>query len=84
MWRFGLRLGEAGLRRALCGRCCAWCRELGARAMELEVREGNRGRRLGLYSGLGFGVVGRRRGYYRDPAEDAVLMRMELGGSNGQ
>ncbi len=68
---------RSGVARALCGGVVAWCRELGAGALELEVREGNEAA-IGLYGGLGFGVVGRRRGYYREPEEDAVLMRLEL------
>ncbi len=43
----------------------------------LEVREGN-GAALGLYRSLGFLEEGRRRGYYGDPIEDAVLMRLKL------
>jgi [ribosomal protein S18]-alanine N-acetyltransferase len=69
-----------GVAMALCAAVVAWCRELGAGTLELEVREGNEAA-IGLYSGLGFVVVGRRRGYYREPVEDAVLMRMELGDS---
>ena len=46
--------------------------------MELEVRAGSVGA-IALYEGLGFVVVGRRRGYYREPVEDALLMRLELG-----
>ncbi len=68
---------RGGVARALCGGVAEWCRELGAGVLELEVREGNKGA-VALYRGLGFGVAGRRRGYYSDPAEDAVLMRMEL------
>ena len=45
--------------------------------MELEVRAGSAGA-IGLYEGLGFVGVGRRRGYYRDPVDDAVLMRLDL------
>ncbi len=39
----------------------------------LEVREGNAGA-IALYSTLGFAVVGRRRGYYAGPEEDALVM----------
>jgi ribosomal-protein-alanine N-acetyltransferase len=42
------------------------------------VREGNVGA-IALYRQLGFEVEGRRRGYYRDPVEDGVLMRLKLG-----
>ena len=43
----------------------------------LEVRAGNDSA-LGLYGCLGFAEEGRRRGYYADPVEDAVLMRLRL------
>ncbi|MGA8089923.1 MAG: GNAT family N-acetyltransferase [Terracidiphilus sp.] len=43
----------------------------------LEVRAGS-GAALGLYRSLGFTEEGRRRGYYADPVEDAVLMRLPL------
>jgi [ribosomal protein S18]-alanine N-acetyltransferase len=72
---------RGGVAKALCLEVAAWCKELGAGVLELEVREGNEGA-MGLYLRLGFVVVGRRRGYYREPVEDAVLMRLELGGSD--
>jgi [ribosomal protein S18]-alanine N-acetyltransferase len=73
---------EAGARRggvgkALCEAVAAWCRELGAAGLELEVRVGNQAA-IELYAGIGFVAVGRRRGYYSEPVEDAVLMRLEL------
>ena len=39
----------------------------------LEVRAGNR-EALALYAALGFAPCGRRRDYYRDPVEDAVVL----------
>lgn len=45
----------------------------GARSASLEVRAGNKAAQA-LYSSFGFEVVGRRRGYYRDNREDALLM----------
>lgn len=66
-----------GVGRALCGVLAAWSREWGVTALELEVRAGSGGA-IALYAGLGFIAVGRRGGYYRDPVEDAVLMRLEL------
>src|SRR5262249_47902819 len=42
------------------------------KAVWLEVRESNEPARR-LYEKHGFGESGRRRGYYRDPVEDAVL-----------
>jgi len=48
-----------------------------ASAILLEVRESNLpGRRL--YEKHGFREVGRRRGYYRDPVEDAILYALRF------
>ena len=44
------------------------------RSIELEVRASNLAG-LGLYRSFGFEAVGLRRRYYRQPTEDAVLMR---------
>jgi ribosomal-protein-alanine N-acetyltransferase len=46
-------------------------------ALELEVRAGSIGA-IALYSSVGFVVAGRRRDYYREPVEDALLMRLDL------
>jgi [ribosomal protein S18]-alanine N-acetyltransferase len=43
----------------------------------LEVRASN-DPALALYRSMGFAEVGGRRGYYIDPVEDAVLMKLEL------
>lgn len=43
----------------------------------LEVRAGNVGARA-LYSGMGFRKIGRRKEYYPDNDEDAVIMNLEL------
>jgi ribosomal-protein-alanine N-acetyltransferase len=45
--------------------------------VRLEVREHNE-RAQSLYRSYGFKVVGRRRGYYRDTGEDALLMDLGL------
>jgi len=46
----------------------------GAESVYLEVRESNaRARRL--YASRGFEEVGRRKGYYRRPEEDAIVLR---------
>jgi [ribosomal protein S18]-alanine N-acetyltransferase len=66
-----------GVGRALCVAVMEWCRKQGAGTMELEVRAGSVGA-IGLYEGLGFVGVGTRRGYYKEPVEDALLMEMEL------
>lgn len=39
----------------------------------LEVRESNKGA-ISLYEGLGFSFVGKRKGFYKEPKEDAILM----------
>jgi ribosomal-protein-alanine N-acetyltransferase len=43
----------------------------------LEVRESNQPAQA-LYRTLGFAEAGRRKGYYADPVEDAILMRLAL------
>jgi ribosomal-protein-alanine N-acetyltransferase len=68
-----------GVGRALCEAVIVWCRGLGAARIELEVRAQGVAA-IALYEALGFRVVGRRRGYYREPADDAVLMERELEG----
>ncbi len=49
----------------------------GAKTVLLEVRESNRAAR-GLYQKSSFVEAGRRRKYYRDPGEDAILYRLGL------
>ena len=49
----------------------------GVKEIMLEVRAGN-GAALGLYRSFGFIEEGRRRGYYVDPVEDAVLLRLRI------
>jgi ribosomal-protein-alanine N-acetyltransferase len=46
---------------------------LNSRWMTLEVRASNHGA-MAMYEKLGFKVIGRRRGYYTDDGEDAVVM----------
>lgn len=45
--------------------------------LTLEVRESNEAA-IGLYEKLGFKVVGRRKNYYSDLHEDAILMTVEF------
>jgi ribosomal-protein-alanine N-acetyltransferase len=51
--------------------------QAGATAVSLEVRESNRPARV-LYEKLGFSEAGRRRDYYRNPSEDALLLRISI------
>ena len=68
---------RAGIGRVLCAAVIDWCGAQGAAAIELEVRAAGMGA-IALYSGLGFVVEGRRPRYYREPVDDAVLMRLKL------
>jgi ribosomal-protein-alanine N-acetyltransferase len=49
----------------------------GARRLYLEVRISNAGAQR-FYARLGFGVVGRRTAYYRNPREDGLAMALDL------
>ena len=53
-------------------------RSQGAASVFLEVRESNRAARM-LYEKWAFVESGRRKRYYRDPDEDAILYRLEAG-----
>jgi ribosomal-protein-alanine N-acetyltransferase len=68
---------RSGVGSALCEAVFTWCRRERASEVELEVRSANAAA-LALYEKLGFELVGKRRGYYRDPMDDAMLMRLEL------
>ena len=48
----------------------------GSHSLMLEVRCSNDGA-ISLYNQLGFAEIGRRRNYYRNPKEDALIMRKE-------
>lgn len=52
-------------------------RELGAREVFLEVRESNAAA-LALYSSRGFTPLTRRAKYYRNPVEDALVLRRAI------
>lgn len=64
---------------ALCEALLAWCQSEGARTVALEVRSKSTGA-IRLYEGLGFTVSGRRVGYYKEPADDALRMHCALNG----
>ena len=51
-------------------------RQLDAYQLSLEVRASN-APAIALYEALGFHQVGLRRNYYRNPKEDALIMRKE-------
>ena len=49
------------------------CKSAGVARIFLEVRNSNDGARK-FYGRMGFGEAGRRRQYYRDPVEDALVL----------
>ena len=53
------------------------CLEKGLAFITLEVRAGNHPA-INLYKKLGYEEVGRRKNYYVNPSEDAVLMTLYL------
>lgn len=55
----------------------AACKAAGVGRIFLEVRDSNRPAR-NLYTRMGFTEVGRRREYYRQPAEDALVLARRL------
>jgi len=69
---------HAGIGSELLARAIAAAREAGVTSLHLEVRESNAAARA-LYERYGFRSVGRRRAYYRNPAEDALILRLDVG-----
>ncbi len=65
-----------GLARRLLGFALRRATRAGARVAFLELRAGNR-EALALYESLGFRRVSRRRAYYRQPVEDALVLVLE-------
>jgi ribosomal-protein-alanine N-acetyltransferase len=72
-----LQARRGGIGRVLCGAVIDWSKSEGATAVELEVRAASEGA-IGLYGNVGFIATGRRPRYYREPTDDAVLMRLDL------
>ncbi len=68
-----------GLGKLLMQRVIADCLAQGISWITLEVRESNQQARR-LYQRLGFGLAGRRKGYYTLPNEDALVMTLNLKG----
>ncbi len=65
-----------GVAKALLQEMVRTSKEEGAVRFTLEVRASN-APAIALYRSFGFYEVGRRKGYYRNPKEDAVLMDRE-------
>lgn len=66
-----------GLGTRLLGEFLTQVRARGAPAVFLEVRESNRAARV-LYEKWAFKESGRRKRYYRQPEEDAIVYRLSL------
>lgn len=71
-----------GIARALIRDMLEGARHRGITQVFLEVRPNNV-EALGLYERFGFRVIGRRKGYYVDTGEDALVMEASLGETPG-
>jgi ribosomal-protein-alanine N-acetyltransferase len=83
---FTVELTNIGLRQAVRGQgfgsillksFLTSCLTSGADFVILEVRISNKSA-IGFYEKFGFVQTGRRRGFYADPLEDALTMRLKL------
>ncbi|HEX6575475.1 MAG TPA: ribosomal protein S18-alanine N-acetyltransferase [Gemmatimonadaceae bacterium] len=66
-----------GIGARLLDTAIAKVKELGAEQVYLEVRESNEPAKV-LYKSRGFDEVSRRRRYYRDPVEDALILHLAV------
>lgn len=66
-----------GLGRKLLSHAVELARHRGVEHLFLEVRVSNRSAR-DLYASVGFVELGRRRNYYDQPREDAILMQLAM------
>ncbi|HEY1896924.1 MAG TPA: ribosomal protein S18-alanine N-acetyltransferase [Terracidiphilus sp.] len=66
-----------GIARNLLSDLLSELKRLDITEVMLEVRESNRGARA-FYRASEFVETGRRRGYYADPQEDALLMKRQV------
>jgi ribosomal-protein-alanine N-acetyltransferase len=72
-----------GVARSLLRSVLDDARARGFQVVVLEVRPSNHQARA-LYESFGFRAVGRRRGYYYDTGEDALVMEIRLSPSGNQ
>lgn len=66
-----------GIARKLLSECLRQCQGMGVNGIFLEVRESNIPA-LNFYDKMGFIKIGKRKGYYSNPSEDAVIMKKTL------
>ena len=64
-----------GIAEALVTALAARLKEMGSCRLTLEVRASNEPAKA-LYEKLGFGQVGCRKNYYRNPKEDALILQL--------
>ena len=65
-----------GIAEALVNELVARLKSRESRSLTLEVRVSNLSA-ITLYKKLGFSQIGRRKNYYRNPREDALILRKE-------
>ena len=65
-----------GIAEALVNTLVNNLKKMGSRCLTLEVRASNVPA-IALYEKLGFSEIGRRKNYYRNPREDALILRKE-------
>ena len=65
-----------GIAEALVSGLVEHLKAMGSHCLTLEVRASN-APAIALYEKLGFSEIGRRKNYYRNPREDALILRKE-------
>ncbi len=65
-----------GIGSKLISKLIEYCENKGISEINLEVRESNNA--ILLYEKFGFQKVGMRKNYYKNPKEDAILMRKDI------
>ena len=65
-----------GIAEALVDALVSELKNIGSTSLTLEVRASNMPA-IGLYEKMGFLEAGRRKNYYRNPREDALILRKE-------
>ena len=65
-----------GIAEALVNNLVEQLKKMGSHCLTLEVRASN-APATALYEKLGFSEIGRRKNYYRNPREDALILRKE-------
>lgn len=64
-----------GIGKVLVNESLKWCEKKKIQQLILEVRESNKGA-IFLYQELGFEQIGSRKGFYEQPIEDGLVMKL--------